>query len=156
MESAPGRWSTVGVDAQDRVGPQRIGHVGALVDARSQSGVVAAGQGGPDTQCCQCGANPQRGVPGEGVLHIAAVGRGSAGLAVLGAAPAGGDLPADGRVVGAVVAGVDENHHAGDAGRDPHAFWAAVETISVPAATSMLAAILIPTRLLTRWSTAQR
>ena len=60
--------------------------------------------------------DPQRGVPGEGVLGIAVVGRGAAGLAVLGAAAAGGHLPADRGVVGAVVAGVEEDDHARDVG----------------------------------------
>ncbi|EUA78574.1 hypothetical protein I553_2864 [Mycobacterium xenopi 4042] len=52
------------------------------------------------------------------MLLVAAVGRGSAGLAILGAAAAVGDLTIDRRVVGAVVARVEEHDHAGDVGRD--------------------------------------
>ncbi len=117
MEAASRRWTAVGVDAHDGVRVQRVGHLGAFVHAGPQCIVVAARHRGPYAQRGELGADAQHGVPGEGVFGVAVVGRGSAGLAVLGTTASGGHLATDGRVVGSVVAGVEEHDHAGDVGR---------------------------------------
>lgn len=152
MEAAPGRWTAVGVDAQDRVGPQRVGDVGALVDTRSEGVVVAPGQGGPDTECGQRGTDSQRGVPGEGVFLVTAVGRGAAGLAILvPPRPVVTCRPMDASLAPLWPGSMKTTMPAMLDG-----VAVAVGTIRVDAATSMLIPVLIPTRLLTRWSTAQR
>jgi hypothetical protein len=44
VKPSPLGWPAVGVDADDRIGVQGIGHRGALVHARPQSVVVASGR----------------------------------------------------------------------------------------------------------------
>ena len=53
VETAARRWAAVGVNADDRVGAEGIGHRGAFIDAGSQPGVVAARHRRPHPQCRQ-------------------------------------------------------------------------------------------------------
>ena len=123
MEPASGSGAAVTVDRHHRVGRQRVGHRGTLVYARTHSVVIAARHRGAHAQRVQGGPDPQRGVPRERVLGVAALGVGAAGLAVLGAAAAGGYLAGHGRVIGTVVAWIQEHDHARDAARHGVACW---------------------------------
>jgi hypothetical protein len=72
------------MDADDgvRVDFQCVGHLCSLIRARPPRVVIAACHRGAHAQCGQLLANPQHGVPVEGVLGVAVIGRTAAGLAV--------------------------------------------------------------------------
>jgi hypothetical protein len=103
------------VNADDGVGVQRVGHRGALVDARPEGVVVAPRHRGPHAELIESLPNLKYHIPIEGVLGESAAGGGTTGLAVLGAAAPRGHLTIDRGVIGAVVAGIEEDDHPCDA-----------------------------------------
>ena len=116
MKAAAIGRSAVGVNADDRVGAQPVGHRGPLIDAGSQRVVIAARHGRAHTELSQFRTDAQHHVPVEAVFGITGIGGRSRRLAFLCAAAPVDHLPVDRGVIGAVVTGIQEHDRACDTG----------------------------------------
>src|SRR5947209_8237172 len=117
VESMPGRWSAVGMNADNRVRMHRVPQRRALIDAWSHRAVVIARQLCSYPQLVERRSYPPDDVPRERMLWIATAGCRPRRVALLSPAPAVGNLAAYRSVDHGVVAGVEEDRHPGNAGR---------------------------------------